>query len=275
MSTRLIILADVHLAFGPHSPGATDTSYAQRLLREAVEKILSLRPDRVMLLGDILNTGSAEEYEQAKQILAPLMDRIEPLLGNHELLTGTLDQWRQFWRVPPFRQTIFGDLPAILLSSGIEGLPVTQWNGRLDETQLKFLAEVLAAKSASPLLVFCHHPLANTVRRSDKPMMGLDNSPELERRLSQHPREVVLFSGHAHYQSIAHQSRLTCVGAPSLCFWPHAFLVADIDSLSVQLKTVRLFDDPAHSPDPKASDPAYRALAEGQKSDQFGTLLLD
>ena len=275
MGTRLIIVADVHLATGPLKPGAPDVSYAQGLLREAVDKTLALRPDQVILLGDVLNTGAPEEYDQAREILAPLAGRLEPLVGNHELLRGNLTDWKRFWRVAPHRQMLFGNLPAVLLNSRIEGLPLSQWGGKLDAPQLDLLDDLLRAQPPSPLLVFCHHPIAHTVRRSDKPMIGLDNSSDLETRLTGHSRKVVLFSGHAHYQSVVSHGPLNCIGAPSLCFWPHGLMIVDIDGPWLHFKTVRLIDEPARSPDRQAGDAAYRALAEGQEVDQFGAIPVD
>jgi 3',5'-cyclic-AMP phosphodiesterase len=275
MASRLIIFADVHLGFAPLAPGATDVLHTHRLLREAVEKALALRPDRVVLLGDIVNSGEAEEHELARRLLAPLASRLEAVPGNHELLRGNLDDWQRAWGAAPYRHAAMGDLPAALLNSGIEGLPLSQWGGRLDAAQLTWLDGFLQARRSSPVLAFCHHPLAGTVRRSDQPMMGLDNSPELSRRLVEHPRAAVLFSGHAHYQHVVHLPRLICVSCPPLCFWPHAFLVVEIDGLSLHYKTVRLIERPENSPDPHAGDAEYRQRAEGQKIDQLGTLLLD
>lgn len=266
MAHRIAILADVHLA---DADGA-----AAELLRHAVEKIEMLGVDRVVVLGDLLDRGTPEEYEAARKILGALADRLEPVLGNHELLSGSVADFEREWGKKPHRQFALGELPAVVLNSGIEGLPVSEWRGRIDADQLRWLAAVLEPKAESPVAVFCHHPIAGTVRRSEEPMFGLENSRELEKILSRHPHDVLLFSGHTHWQSIADAGRITCVGCPPVCFWPHAFLTVDLDGTIVKINTVRLTDSPEQSPDPHAKDEAYRLRGEGQKTDQVNTIAL-
>src|SRR5690606_12605166 len=117
--------------------------------------------------------------------------------------------------VPAVRELAGAPLPTFLLNSGIEGLPMTQWRGRLPEAQLDWLRQRLA-RAAGPAIIVCHHPLNATVRRSTEPMMSLDNSDELRAILESHGHDVLLLTGHTHYQHILPVGRLTCVACPPL-----------------------------------------------------------
>jgi hypothetical protein len=69
--------------------------------------------------------------------------------------------------------------------------------------------------------------------------------------------------------------RLTCVGCPPLGYWPHAFLVVDLEGSTVRYQTHRLIDSPEQSPDPKALDEGYRIANEGDAGDREGVIALD
>ena len=274
MSTRIVLLADVHLGVAETQFPHQDLTHAPDLLRRAVGLIQPLEPDIVIVVGDLANMGTAAEYEIAREILQPLAGMIELLIGNHELLKGTIPFWRDTWKQAPYRRGEIAGLPVVFLSSGLEHLPPTQWRGALDDAQHGFLAEASDSHPDQPLLVFCHHPLSNTVRRSDQPMFGLDDTASVKQILTQHRQPVVLFSGHTHYQSVVQVENITCITTPPLCFWPHGFLVVDIRDKQLQWTTIRLFELFQQSPDTRAVDPEYRARAEGTLTDQSGRIVL-
>lgn len=279
MRQRFVILADIHLSAPEGQVPGQNLRYVPGLLRRAVSGITRANPDQVLLLGDIVNRGNEREYELVRPILQPLEDRLEPMIGNHELLEGTTADFERQFRVRAARRLFVGGHSAVLLNSGIEGLPVSEWGGRVPGEQLRLIEEASADAPHAPLLLFCHHPLSGTVRRSDEPMMGLDNSGDLRDRLERHPGPVVLFSGHCHYQSVVRLDRtdrapIVCVGCPSLAFWPHAFLAVESSPGQLRLETVVLIAEPGKSPDPRALDSAYRERAEGAPDDRDVTIPL-
>lgn len=240
------------------------------LLEAAVEKIQQIGIGKTILLGDTVNQGWDSEYTTARQILEPLQNHLEPIAGNHELQRGSLADFSRTWNVEPVRQTLAWGMPALILNSAIEELPDSKWNGRIDDKQLKIVDEFLAAHRSVPVTIFCHHPLTKTVRASDEPMLGLDNSQELRSRLLTHDREVLFLSGHTHCQSIVQQQNLICIGCPSLCYWPHAFLVGERMGDEIRLSTVKVRDD-EYTPDTRASGAeqlVYRNKNEGNAEDR-------
>jgi 3',5'-cyclic-AMP phosphodiesterase len=273
MANRFVILADVHVSV-TETPGThANTRYTAGLLRKAVNSIAKLTPERVVILGDLINTGDDREYTLVKQILEPIADRIEPMLGNHELLFGTTVDFKRQWNVEPARRMFIGGVSCVLLNSGIDGLPIQQYQGSISQDQLNMVQAASEEAPKRPLAVFCHHPLRGTVRLSDEPMIGLDNSEDLRGILESHPGPVMFFSAHRHYQSVVNidrpgRSPIVCVGLASLLHWPHAYLVVEARSKQWDVSMARLIDVPELSPDMKALDSAYRHINEGAATDQ-------
>ena len=73
-------LSDPHLRVGPDDQGSATA------LERAVAAVLELGPlpDAVLVTGDIAEHASAEEYELARRLLAPLPMPVHVLPGNHD-----------------------------------------------------------------------------------------------------------------------------------------------------------------------------------------------
>jgi 3',5'-cyclic AMP phosphodiesterase CpdA len=266
MPTRLIILSDVHL------PGPGPLA---ELFRRAIAKAAELQPSTVVLLGDTVETGKPEEYALALEIVKPVRLLIRSLPGNHELLSGTINDFRKAWLVEPATLDLIDNLPVMRFNSAVGGQTEEEYFGRVTPDQLRLLDALLSARPTLPAILFSHHPLSNTVRLSYQFQCAIENSQPIRDRIAQHAAPSVVFSGHTHCQSVKRFDRLTTIGCPPLGFWPHAFLCVDLDGSTVRYQTHRLIDSPEQSPDPKAVDEEYRTGAEGEPSDREGTISLD
>jgi predicted MPP superfamily phosphohydrolase len=266
MPSRLIIISDVHLP----GPGPIAD-----LFRRAIAKAAELNPAMIVLLGDTVETGKAEEYALALEIVKPVRLLIRSLPGNHELLTGAINDFRKTWLVEPATLDLIDNLPVMRFNTAVGGQKEEEYFGRVTPDQLRLLDALLSARPTLPAFMFSHHPLANTVRRSDEFQFTIENSQPVRDRLAAHAAPAIFFSGHTHWQSVKRFDRLTTVGCPPLGFWPHAFLQVDLDGSTVRYQTHRLIDSPDQSPDPKANDEAYRTAAEGVEADRQGVIPLD
>jgi 3',5'-cyclic AMP phosphodiesterase CpdA len=271
---RIAIIADVHIGLLGPQPDGSVFGDPTPMLERAIPKLLEINPEKLVLLGDVVNRGNLHEYERARQILTPFAGKIEPMVGNHELQRADTIDFRNFWGVHDIRLIDSPMRTELYLNSGLENLPDSQWHGRLCEAQLHLLRAVVALRKTVPLLVFCHHPIKGTVAVSSEPMFGLDNSAEVDRILTQHPGPVIFISAHTHSSSIVRRGPMTYLGCGPLGFWPHAFLVLDIDENRVEFRTVCVCSEPSESPDAGAGDAAYRACREGCDADRAGTILL-
>jgi 3',5'-cyclic AMP phosphodiesterase CpdA len=266
MPTRVIILSDVHLP----GPGPLAD-----LFRRAIAKAAELQPAMLVLLGDTVETGKPEEYALALEIVKPVRSLIRSLPGNHELLSGTINDFRKAWLVEPATLDLIDNLPVMRFNSAVAGQKEEEYFGRVTPDQLRLLDALLSARPTLPALLFSHHPLANTVGRSEEIQFAIENSQPIRDRIASHAAASIVFSGHTHWQSVKRFDRLTAIGCPPLGFWPHAFLSVDLDGSTLRYQTHRLIDSPEQSPDPKAADEEYRTAAEGQRSDREGMISLD
>jgi Icc protein len=127
-------------------------------LAAAVESVRAIRaePDAVLLTGDIADHASDEEYEQVRELLAPLGAPVYALPGNHdrrEALRGNFD-------IPgeagdPVRYSVdLGPLRLVALDSTLPGRD----SGALEGDQLDWLEAELAAAPGQPTLIAMHHP---------------------------------------------------------------------------------------------------------------------
>lgn len=274
-ANRFVILADVHLGLQGSQPDGLTYGDVSALLPRAVERVVQLDPQNVVLLGDLVNRGYEHEYVSARSALAPIWNRCIPVVGNHELQRASIADFERNMSTRAVRTASINGFAATILNSGIENLPDSEWHGQLDAGQLEFLDRSISKLGSVPHLIFVHHPIAGTVRDSEKPMHGLVNSPEVEQRLTLRPGPTVVFSAHTHSQSFARRGRFSYVGAPPLGFWPHAFVVVDAKPRHMRFSTIRLIDDPSDSPDARAGEPDYRAAREGEISDQTGIIPLE
>jgi 3',5'-cyclic AMP phosphodiesterase CpdA len=266
MSTRLIIISDVHL----NGPGPRAD-----LFRRAIARAVEMKANFVVLLGDTVETGAPAEYALALEIVKPVRLQIRSLPGNHELLQGTINDFRKTWLVEPATLDLIENNPVMRFNSAVAGQKPEEYFGRVTPDQLKLLDALLAARPTLPAFMFSHHPLAGTVKRSEEVQFAIENSQPIRDRLSKHAAPVIFFSGHTHYQSVVRQPRFTCIGCPPLGFWPHAFLSVDLDGSTLRFETHQLLDSPTDSPDPEANDDSHRKRASGEESDRTGTIALD
>lgn len=75
-SFRIAQLSDLHCG-SPYFEGG--------LLRSAVDEVLALRPDLVVIGGDITSEGYAQEFREARSYLEPLFElKVVVIPGNHD-----------------------------------------------------------------------------------------------------------------------------------------------------------------------------------------------
>jgi Icc protein len=189
----LVQLSDPHI-------GAdwTDADPVARLAA-AVETARAVcpRPDAVLVTGDLTDHATDAEYEQVRELLAPLGDPLYVLPGNHDD-RGAL---RRHFGVPgadgePVQYAAdLGPLRLVVLDTTRPG----EDPGALDDDRLRWLDEELASAPQAPTLLAMHHPpLWTGVPAWDE--LGL---PAADRRalgevVGRHPQVRRIVGGHVH-----------------------------------------------------------------------------
>lgn len=168
-------------------------------LAAAVESVRSLRraPDAVLVSGDLADNATDAEYEQVRELLAPLQSAVYVLPGNHDDRRAL----HRHFGVPggdgePVQYSVdLGPLRLVVLDTTRPG----EDPGALDAERLGWLDAELAAAPEVPTLLAMHHPpLVTGVPAWDE--LGL---PAADRRalgevVERHRQLRRLVAGHVH-----------------------------------------------------------------------------
>ncbi|GIH71189.1 metallophosphoesterase [Sphaerimonospora thailandensis] len=184
----MVVLAqvsDIHI-----DGSGRNTSRAVR----ALDYARSMRPDAILLTGDIADHGAVEEYEIVRDLIS--FDDVPLVLcpGNHDvrgnlrkvLLGRDGDQ--------PVNQALNLETVTIALcDSSIPGRD----DGHLDDDTLAWLDSVLAARPGVRALVGMHHPAVELgIPYVDA--IRLNRPEQLRQVLDRHPHVLAVLAGHAH-----------------------------------------------------------------------------
>lgn len=158
---------------------------------QLVQKVESIRPDHVLITGDLTTTAMPEEFEHAAAVLGPLLHSAElatVIPGNHDRYTGASARGRHFERTfgrfgggPDFPWLRFvADRTAVL---GLDPTrPALSARGRLPAGQLAAASALWEEHrhEVDRLIVACHYPVdAPAGLRDDLEWKRLEDSRPL------------------------------------------------------------------------------------------------
>lgn len=192
-------ISDLHLkADGRLTYGVVDTLAA---LRRAVDHINASkqRPNVVVISGDLVDFGRADEYA----VLRPELERLHMpfylVPGNHDDRENLLAAFADHAYLP---LSATGPLDWVVEKHAIRliGLDTTipgEHGGRLDYFQLDWLNTQLSRRPDVPTVLVLHHPPFITgIGHMDLAPFG--SAAALEEVISRHPQVERLLCGHLH-----------------------------------------------------------------------------
>ncbi len=211
-------LSDPHLlAGGRLQYGAIDTDQRLRLALTRLER-LDPAPHALVFTGDLADKGEPEAYARLRELVEPVAERIGAqvvwVIGNHD-------------ERPAYSAGLFGEdsdavqdrvydvdgLRVVSLDTSVPG-----WHhGELRETQLTWLAEVLAEPAPHGTVLAMHHPPI------PMPMLRVAETIEL---LDQEPLAAVvegtdvraIVGGHIHFTSYSTFAGVPVSVASATCY---------------------------------------------------------
>jgi 3',5'-cyclic AMP phosphodiesterase CpdA len=244
----IIHISDLHF-------GAADRTRADGLLRV----IAHIKPDLVVVSGDLTQRGRTQQYQQASDYLGQISRQQLIVPGNHD--GAYINPLRRFFSpLARYQSVICDDLcpssgDGELYVVGASSVRPFAWdwrafwkNGRLDNAQIGRISEAFAAAPGGACRVLVvHHPLVNG--RNDRRAECICGRRRLLASLRACGVELVL-SGHLHKAcarvapGAAGEAPVLCVNAGTaistrLRHEPNSFNLLSVsgDSISVTVYT--------------------------------------
>ena len=190
-------ITDLHVAL----PGTLlDSRYrTSEHLQRAVAHLMALdpAPDAVVITGDLVDAGSATEYERLVELLAPLTAPVYVVPGNHDEREAMRAAFgpRGYFPAEGFLcyAVDLGDLRLVALDTNVPGSPC----GELCPARLAWLDACLAGAPDRPTIVVLHHPpFATGIEQMDG--MGLVGADGLADVIGKHGQVERILCGHIH-----------------------------------------------------------------------------
>jgi 3',5'-cyclic-AMP phosphodiesterase len=219
-------------------------------LAAAVEAVQALRPrpDAVLVSGDLVEHAEDGEYDQVRELLAPIDAPIHVLAGNHDeraalrrhfALPGVKDEPVQY-------AADLGPLRLVVIDTTRPG----EDPGALDEERLSWLdAELQSAPEAPTVLAMHHPPLVTGIPVLDAIGLPAEDRRALAAVVERHPQVRRLVAGHMHRTITAVLAGRAVLAVPS------TYMQARLDFLAERLQTV-----------PEPAGFAVHALLDGEVS---------
>lgn len=200
MLTAMLIaqISDFHVV--PSDTESGKLMQTERYLRAAVAHIESLTPkvDAILASGDLVDAGSAREYELLADITDSFTAPLYMVPGNHDdrdvMRAVMTPRGHSYWPAEGFAHFALdlGGLRLVALDTLVPGEP----GGLLCDQRLAWLDKTLS-ESDAPTIVMQHHPpFATGMSQMDG--MGLRGATEEELILRRHDNVERVVCGHLH-----------------------------------------------------------------------------
>lgn len=210
-------ISDTHIkAAGKLAYRRVDTA---ALLQRCVAHLLTLdpAPDLIVVTGDLVDLGHAEEYRLFRTLLAPLPQPCLFIPGNHDEREAFRAAFADTATLPQEGFLHFSiDSPYPLRLIGLDTLIPGKGSGELCAARLAWLEETLARGTPKPTLILMHHPPFETgIGHMDA--LGLRGADDFERIVARHPEIEGILCGHLHrpIQTTFGQRRVMCAPSPA------------------------------------------------------------
>jgi 3',5'-cyclic AMP phosphodiesterase CpdA len=215
---NLVQLTDLHVR--PEGMAAYRVAETNMLTERAFHAVarLRVRPDAIVVSGDLTDNGLVSEYA----VLAGILRRQVPDLpvylipGNHdrrEVLKAEMSAWPGVAADPEFVQYAVDDLAVrlVMLDTVVPG----HGHGILCERRLAWLDATLAQAPHKPTMIAMHHPpFVCGIAHMDA--INLRNSAEFAAVVARHPQVERIVCGHHHRPVTARVAQAIASIAPSV-----------------------------------------------------------
>lgn len=215
----ILQISDTHIVpEGRLLSGHVDT---KTCLDRAVTHIkqLYVKPQAVMVTGDIVDDGSFASYQQFKALLEGLDIPVYVLAGNHDERQNLLAAFPGLPLDAQMKRA--GFIQYVVNIAGVRVIALdTQCpgytHGELCEERLSWLRGTLAQEPNMPCVVAMHHPPFKTGLVFMDTARLLRGADELARMIRQYPQVQRIICGHVHRLCMQQFAGVTAVTTPSV-----------------------------------------------------------
>ncbi|MGO2533913.1 MULTISPECIES: phosphodiesterase [Micrococcaceae] len=214
----LIHLSDTHVRGGGHLLADTLDSIGR--LRSLVDRLEAsgVRPDALVVTGDLADKGEPDAYATLRSILEPAAERLGTRIiwaaGNHDdrsnLRTELLGE--PAGTTPLDHVSWLGGLRLITLDTTVPG----SHHGHLEDTQLRWLEAELATPAPDGTILSMHHPPIASVQPLAI-LVELRGQARLAEVLAGSDVRAIL-AGHLHYSTFGTFAGIPVSVASASCY---------------------------------------------------------
>jgi 3',5'-cyclic-AMP phosphodiesterase len=197
-------LTDLHIKSERRKAyGVVDTS---AMLEVAVAHLLRVHSevDCVLLTGDLVDHGTADDYSLLRELLGPLLDRfgsdVYLIPGNHDERAALAQAFPEHTHLAKNQEHLHytvslapnDGLRLVALDTVVPG----QSHGELCDERLHWIEECLCEHHAPTLIAMHHPPFASGIAHMDK--ISLRNPERFEAIVKRHSHIKRIVCGHLH-----------------------------------------------------------------------------
>jgi Icc protein len=169
------------------------------------------KPDALLATGDLSQDASPESYQYLAEYFKSMDTPTFWLPGNHDN-AETMELYLSNSKVFSANQLLLGNWQVIMLDSAVKG----KVYGQLDQAQLEFLETSLNRYPEKNALVCLHHqPLEVGSTWLDQ--IGLKNSEDFKKLLTNYPQVKGVVWGHVHQETEQIVNGIQWIATPSSC----------------------------------------------------------
>ena len=188
-------MTDIHIGF---DPDARPEEFNRQRFRATLDRLLKQpnTPDMLVVSGDVTDRGDRDSFEKTAELLGACPFPVHVMVGNHDN-----------------REELVGAFPATPMEDGFlhwaiesEGLLVIMLDtfepgrhgGAFCEQRRDWLRGTLAAHSATPTVIFMHHPPVVSGIEWMDPAPGESWIGNFADALEGHDQVLAIHCGHLH-----------------------------------------------------------------------------
>jgi 3',5'-cyclic-AMP phosphodiesterase len=210
----IVQLSDLHLWADPE--GVLFGIPTRRTLRDVLAHIEAsgLKPHYVVVTGDHTHDELPETYAAARELLAPYLDRLHQVPGNHDDRARLREGFSDRVGGEGAERITFSFEAEGWLCLGLDTHVPGEVGGRIGEEQLEWVRSRIGERQPRGAVLFMHHPPVELgIPWLDR--IGVEDRAAFQALLADEPRIRLVSCGHVHHESSHRVEGAEIVTVPS------------------------------------------------------------